>query len=511
MMAAAAAAAAVSAAGSDAAVELLEKNEKCGKKIYITGKGRCNLTNNCSREEFLEHVISNPRFLFGALSRFDSQAVMAFFEENGTKVKTERGNRVFPVTDHASDVTAALLRRMRELGVKVSLDTEVKRLLTEPVTEADAGLETESDAGFEKGSDSGLPEETPAQSEEKLNSGLQVETHAGLRTGHPAAPQEKKTPADGASGGPEASGAGASKRTQKGRTADIGKGGPERRVTGVETTDGRILHADAVIVATGGLSYPSTGSTGDGYRFAGDLGLKVTDCRPSLVPMETEGSDAQRMQGLSLRNVRIRIRDGKKTLFEDFGEMMFTHFGVTGPLILSASAVTGAKLARHPLTLEINLKSALSREQLDARFLREFGASPNKKIGNVLGNVFPAKMIPVMLERCQIPEDLPANSVSRQQRQRLVEETEAFTLKLTRLRGYTEAVVTSGGVSTKEIRPDTMETKKIRGLFFAGEVLDVDAMTGGFNLQIAWSTGFAAGTAAASDTSALKEESQSKK
>ena len=430
--------AAAAAAEHGAAVELTEKNEKCGKKIYITGKGRCNLTNACSQEEFLEHVCSNPRFLYSALSRFDSQAAMAFFEKNGTRVKTERGNRVFPVSDHASDVTAALIRRLNELGVKISLRTGVRRLLLEP---ADA-----------------------AENEDGAALAGRTEKTAGGESGKASAKQKQEA---------------------------------EKKVVGVVTEDGRTIHADAVIVATGGLAYPSTGSTGDGYRFAEEAGLKVTGCRPSLVPMETEGNDAQRMQGLSLRNVHIRILDGKKCLYEDFGEMMFTHFGVTGPLILSASAVTGERLKKHPLTLEINLKSALSPEQLDNRFLREFSAAPNRKAANVLGNVFPSKMIPVILERCSIPEELPANSVSRQQRQRLVAETGAFSLKLTRLRGYTEAVVTSGGVSIKEIRPDTMEAKKIRGLYFAGEVLDLDAMTGGFNLQIAWSTGYAAGTAAA--------------
>ena len=403
--------AAAAAAQSGSHVELFERNEKLGKKIYITGKGHCNLTNNCGKDAFLEQVCSNRRFLYSALEQWDSANTMRFFEENGTPVKTERGNRVFPVSDHASDVTAALQRCMKRLGVQVHLNSRVKRLLL-----------------------------------------------------------EKECPVPEDSGG---------------------------RIRGVELENGEKHFASAVIVATGGLSYPSTGSEGDGYRFAGEAGLKVTPCRPSLVAMETAGEDAPQMQGLSLKNVQVRVKDGKKVLFEEFGEMMFTHFGVSGPLMLSASAIVGKKLADRPLSLEIDLKSALTPEQLDERILREFAAASNRKIANVAGTLYPAKLIPVMLHRCGIDPDTPVRDITKAQRKALVEHTKRFVLTLTALRGYNEAVITAGGVSVKEVKPDTMECKTVRGLYFAGEVLDLDAWTGGFNLQIAWTTGHAAGTAAA--------------
>ena len=265
------------------------------------------------------------------------------------------------------------------------------------------------------------------------------------------------------------------------------------RVTGVCLADRRNVTADAVIVATGGLSYPSTGSTGDGYRFARENGHTVTELSPSLVPMNVLEEDAARMQGLSLRNVRVGIYDGKKLLYEDFGEMMFTHFGVTGPLILSASSQVQKKLKSHPLQLRIDLKPALTAEQLDARILREFEANKNKQFKNILGTLYPAKMIPVILQRSGISPEKPVHDISREERQRLVTVTKEFEMTITGLRGYNEAIITRGGVSVKEIQPGTMESKKVSGLYFAGEVLDLDAVTGGFNLQIAWSTGYAAG------------------
>lgn len=417
--------AAAAAASAGSAVTLYEKNEKCGKKIYITGKGRCNLTNNCAKDQFLEQVCSNRRFLYSALENWDSSDTIRFFEENGTKVKTERGNRVFPVSDHASDVTAALLRCLNRLDVSVHLNRKVKGLILKPGSS-------------------------------KQENGKEEKTAAAV---------------------------------------------------GVELENGAIDHADAVIVATGGLSYPSTGSDGDGFKFARDAGLKVVSCRPSLVPMETEGSDAQRMQGLSLRNVRVRFRDGRKILFDEFGEMMFTHFGVSGPLILSASAAVGRKLAEKKLTLEIDLKSALTPEQLEERILREFLEASNKKIANVAGKLYPAKMIPVMLERCGIDPDTPVRDITKAQRRAMVENTKRFELTVSGLRGYNEAVITAGGVSVKEVRPDTMECKNISGLFFAGEVLDLDARTGGYNLQIAWTTGHAAGSAAGTGTLSEKDQS----
>ena len=398
--------AAISAAEDGHHVTLLEKNEKLGKKIYITGKGRCNLTNNCEVEDLLQATCVNRKFLYSAFYGFTSQDTIEFFEDAGMKTKTERGNRVFPVSDHSSDVIQALNRKLRECGVRVCLHTEAAGILTK---------------------------ETSSEDGEKVC------------------------------------------------------------VCGVKKKDGTHLEADAVVVATGGLSYASTGSTGDGYRFAKELGHSVTECSPSLVPIETAEDWAGRLQGLSLRNVEVTILDGKKELYREFGEMLFTHYGVTGPLILTASSVIQKKLAAHPLAMRINLKPALSEEQLDARILREFEAAKNKQFKNVIGALYPAKLIPVIIELSEIPEEKPVHDISKEERKRLIEVTRHFPLTLTRLRGYNEAVVTRGGVSVKEIDPGTMESKKISGLYFAGEVLDLDALTGGFNLQIAWATGHAAG------------------
>lgn len=391
--------AAAAAAEQGHHVCLCEKNEKLGKKLYITGKGRCNLTNNCDVETLLQAVCTNRKFLYSSFYGFTSQDVIDFFERTGMKTKTERGNRVFPVSDHSSDVIGALAAELRKRGVRIFLNQEVAEILTD----ADA-------------------------------------------------------------------------------------------VTGVRLADGKQLAADAVIVATGGLSYRTTGSTGDGYRFARELGHSVTELSPSLVPIETADQWAQKLQGLSLRNVEVTILDGKKELYREFGEMMFTHFGVTGPLILTASCMIQKKLRVHPLTLSIDLKPALTVEQLDARILREFEAAKNKQLKNVLGSLFPAKLIPVMIERSNIPGEKAVHDISREERQTLVMLTKHFSLTLLRLRDYNEAIITRGGVSVKEINPATMESKKVKGLYFAGEVLDLDAVTGGFNLQIAWSTGHAAGS-----------------
>lgn len=391
--------AAAAAAEQGHHVCLCEKNEKLGKKLYITGKGRCNLTNNCDVETLLQAVCTNRKFLYSSFYGFTSQDVIDFFERTGMKTKTERGNRVFPVSDHSLDVIGALAAELRKRGVRIFLNQEVSEILTD----ADA-------------------------------------------------------------------------------------------VTGVRLADGKQLAADAVIVATGGLSYRTTGSTGDGYRFARELGHSVTELSPSLVPIETADQWAQKLQGLSLRNVEVTILDGKKELYREFGEMMFTHFGVTGPLILTASCMIQKKLRVHPLTLSIDLKPALTVEQLDARILREFEAAKNKQLKNVLGSLFPAKLIPVMIERSNIPGEKAVHDISREERQTLVMLTKHFSLTLLRLRDYNEAIITRGGVSVKEINPATMESKKVKGLYFAGEVLDLDAVTGGFNLQIAWSTGHAAGS-----------------
>ena len=396
--------AAVFAARNGQNVQLLEKNEKLGKKLFITGKGRCNITNAADIEDLFTAVTSNPKFLYSGFYSFTNQQVIDFFEELGVKTKVERGERVFPVSDHSSDVIAAFSRELKSLGVSVSLHTEVKELLCE-----------------------------------------------------------------------------------------------QDKVCGVLLTNGKKMKADAVIVATGGISYPSTGSTGDGYRFARETGHRVTELLPSLVPMEVRQWYAKELQGLSLRNIEIRITDGKKKLYEEFGEMLFTHYGVTGPVILSASSVVGKTLRKKELTLHIDLKPALSEEQLDKRILREFDANHNKQYKNSIDSLFPAKLKPVMIELSEIEPEKKVNEITKEERQRLVHLIKDFTMTLTGLRSYNEAIITKGGVSVKEIDPGTMESKKMKGLYFAGEVLDLDAVTGGYNLQIAWSTGYLAGINAGCD------------
>ena len=386
-------------------VHILEKNEKLGKKVFITGKGRCNVANACDTEEFFPAVMSNPKFLYSGFYSFGPQDVMNFFEEAGVPLKVERGNRVFPQSDHSSDIIRALERELKKAGAKVHLHTTVKEIVKKPEAE---------------------------------------------------------------------------------------------KVTGVILEDGTFMEGDAVIVATGGFSYQSTGSTGDGYRFARELGLKVTDISPSLVPLKTKEDYIPKLQGLSLKNTGLTIKNGKKVLYEDFGEMMFTHFGVTGPMILSASAHIGAKLAKAEngeLCAYLDLKPALTKEQLDARILREFETGQNKQFKNVIGVLFPSSLTPVMLELGGIPAEKKIHDISREERQHFVDLVKAFPFTITGMGEFKEAIITKGGVSVKEINPGTMESKKISGLYFAGEVLDLDAVTGGYNLQIAWSTAYLAAQA----------------
>lgn len=383
-------------------VEVFEKNEKLGKKLFITGKGRCNITNAADLEDFFSAVTSNPKFLYSAFYSFTNEQVISFFEELGVKTKVERGGRVFPVSDHSSDVIQALKNEMERLGVKINLNAEVKEL----ITEKNSTIET---------------------------------------------------------------------------------------VNGIRLVSGKKISGDAVIVATGGISYPSTGSTGDGYRFARRCGHKVSELSPSLVPMEVKEWYAGELMGLSLRNIEIRITDGKKKLYQEFGEMLFTHYGVTGPVILSASSVVGKKLKDTELTLHIDLKPALTEEQLDKRVLREFETNHNRQFKNAVDSLFPSKLRPVIVELSGIPEEKKVHEITKEERLRFVRLIKDFTMTLTGLRGYNEAIITKGGVSVKEIDPGTMESKLIKGLYFAGEVLDLDAVTGGYNLQIAWSTGYLAG------------------
>lgn len=399
-------------------VTLLEKNEKLGKKIYITGKGRCNLTNACDVEELFLNVKSNSKFLYSAFYGFDNSQVIAFFESHGMPVKVERGNRVFPVSDKSSDVIFALQRALKEKKVEVLLHTEVSKLCYEKITDTKADEEA----------------------------------------------ADKKT---------------------------------ELKITGVILKDGTTMAADAVIVATGGLSYPSTGSTGDGYKMAEDAGHTVTECTPSLVPFNVKEEWVKSLQGLSLKNTAISIYSGKKKLYEDFGEMLFTHFGVSGPMILSASASIKQSLIKQPLDMYIDLKPALTQEALDKRILREFEEAKNKQFKNSINKLLPAKMIPVIIELSGIDPDKKVNEISKEERNRLLMLFKKLSVTLNGPRGYNEAIITKGGIKVKEINPSTMESKLVNGLYFAGEVLDLDAYTGGFNLQIAWSTGYLAGTSAA--------------
>lgn len=416
--------AALTAAEAGASVLLLEKNEKLGRKIYITGKGRCNFTNACAPEDFFSHVPRNGNFLYSSIYGFDPDAAILWFEEHGMRTKVERGSRAFPESDHASDVTRTLERAMKEAGVTVRLNTEVREILCGD--DPDENTENAGDIPCKPGEDRCFP-----------------------------------------------------------------------HVCGVRLSGGKVIRAKAVIIATGGLSYPSTGSTGDGYRFAKAAGHTVTPMTPSLVPLRSREEDLFEMQGLSLRNVTLKVFDGKKKVWEGFGELMFTHFGVTGPLVLTASSDLQERLKKGALAAEIDLKPALSDQTLDARILREFEASPNKEIRNVIPALYPQKMVPVILKRTGIDPDKAVHDITKEERKSLIENTRHFHFTITGTGGYNEAVITHGGVSVREVDPGTMESKKKKGLFFSGEVLDVDAHTGGFNLQIAWATGRAAGYAAA--------------
>lgn len=380
------------------AVTALEQNEKLGKKLFITGKGRCNITNAGDMDNLFANVMSNRKFLYSAFYTFDNEQVLSFFENQGLRTKVERGNRVFPLSDHSSDVIAALSRALKSQNVDIRLHTKVQSLLIR-----------------------------------------------------------------------------------------------DEAACGVVLSDGKTVEADDVIVATGGISYPSTGSTGDGYRMAEESGHALVECTPSLVPFETKEDWVKDLQGLSLRNVTVSIYHGKKKLYEDFGEMLFTHFGVSGPLILSASGMIKPVQFKQELCMYIDLKPALDAEQLDKRILREFDAAMNKQFKNVIGSLMPAKMIPVVIRLSGIDPDKKVNEVSREERQHLVQLLKRLPLTINGLRGWNEAIITKGGVSVKDINPSTMESKKVSHLFFCGEVLDLDALTGGYNLQIAWSTGYLAG------------------
>lgn len=396
--------AAIAAAENGHQVLLLEKNEKLGKKLFITGKGRCNITNSSDMEVLFQSVVTNRKFLYSAFYAYDNQMVIDFFEQSGLSVKNERGNRIFPVSDHSSDVIAALQRTLKKDGVEIRLFSEVRTLLYQDTPEGD------------------------------------------------------------------------------------------RQVCGVQLSNGEKLAADDVIVATGGFSYQTTGSTGDGYRFAKEAGHTVTAICPSLVPFNVKEAYVREMQGLSLKNVNVRIYNGKKKLYDEFGEMLFTHFGVSGPLILTASAMLKPDLTKQPLHMEIDLKPALTEEQLDKRLLKDFEEAKNRQFKNSIGRLFPAKMIPVILELSGIDPDKKVNEITKEERQQFLHLIKAFPMTLNGVRDFNEAIITKGGIKVSEVNPSTMESKLVKNLYFCGEVLDLDAVTGGFNLQIAWSTGHLAGS-----------------
>lgn len=410
--------AAISAARQCHQVLLIEKNEKLGKKLFITGKGRCNLTNACDVDKLFENVVSNPKFLYSAFRAFDNSQVMQLIEEAGCPLKIERGERVFPVSDKSSDIIAALQRILKKENVEVWLNTKVTKLL------------------------------------------LEVD------------------------------------ETNQPDSISLGEIGDKNhaRVCGVCTKDGRTEYADSVILATGGLSYPLTGSTGDGHRMAKEAGHKIKTCVPSLVPFETAEDWCRMLQGLSLKNVNLTMYDSGKKVYQGFGEMLFTHFGVSGPLVLSASSFYGKCKHKDEVTLELDLKPALSEEQLDKRILREFEENQNRQFKNSVNGLFPAKLVPVMIQLSGISPDKKVNEITREERRTFVRGIKHLTIHVSAVRGFEEAIITQGGVSVKEIKPSTMESKLVKGLYMVGEMLDLDALTGGFNLQIAWSTGYLAGS-----------------
>ncbi|MBQ6554760.1 MAG: NAD(P)/FAD-dependent oxidoreductase [Firmicutes bacterium] len=380
-------------------VTLLEKNEKLGKKLFITGKGRCNVTNNAAPETLIANIVSNPYFLYSAFYSFTSQDTMAFFEKMGIPLKTERGNRVFPVSDKSSDIIKGLKRFLDENGVKIKLNTKVSGLICE-----------------------------------------------------------------------------------------------ESEIKGVEL-GGKKLFADAVVIATGGLSYPSTGSDGDGYKFAKKCGHSVTKLYPSLVPLKIKEKWCAELMGLSLKNVSADFRLNGKSVYRDMGEMMFTHFGITGPLVLTGSAyLTRALSEGKTAEVVIDLKPALDEKTLDNRILKDFAKYTNKSLKNALNELLPQKLIPVLVDISGIDPEKKVNGITREERQKLLSLLKGLRLTVTAASGFNEAVITSGGINVDEIDPSTMQSKIVKNLFFCGEVIDIDAFTGGFNLQIAFSTAYLAGT-----------------
>lgn len=398
--------AAITAVQNKNDVILLEKMESLGKKLLITGKGRCNITNNIDIQDFFKNITGNSKFLYSVFNNFTNQDIINFIEENGVKTKVERGNRVFPVSDKSQDVLDVFRKKLKNLNVSIRYNSRVQKILVS-----------------------------------------------------------------------------------------------ENKVIGVKTEDG-IINADKVILATGGKSYSVTGSTGDGYKMAKDLGHTITKLRPSLVPLTCNGKSLElckKMQGLSLKNVNLKIKNENKVIYEDFGEMLFTHFGISGPIVLSASSTIGkckeidTLLEQDKIKAIIDLKPALSIEKLDARLLRDFKEMKNREFRNALDKLLPQKMIEPFIELTKINPEKRVNEITKAERMIIIQQLKEMTFVISGFRDIEEAIVTSGGISTKEINPKTMESKLIQGLYFAGEIIDIDAETGGFNLQIAFSTGYTAG------------------
>ena len=404
--------AAISASNCGDDVILLEKNEKTGKKLFITGKGRCNVTNACTRDEFFENIVSNPKFLYSAFSQFNNTDLMKLIEDNGTPLKTERGNRVFPVSDHSSDILKALNNALKKAGVDVRLNTSVKSIITEIIKETEE-------------SDSKKKEYT-------------------------------------------------------------------KRVVGVKTDNGVIYEADRVIIATGGISYKSTGSTGDGLRWAGEEGHRISTLKPALVPLETYEKWPFELTGLSLKNVSLSLLIKDKVKYKEMGEMLFTHFGISGPLVLTASSII-AKSDEKDIKVFIDLKPALSDDEFDARLIRELKEGNKKELKNILGNIYPIKLGLQICELSGVDIYKKCNEITKEERKKILDYTKRLPLTIKGTRDFDEAIITHGGVSVKDINPKTMESKLVKNLYFAGEVIDVDAFTGGFNLQIAFSTGYLSG------------------
>lgn len=383
-------------------VLLLEHNEKLGKKVFITGKGRCNVTNACDVNDLFSNIFRNAKFLYSAIYGFDNYQTMSFFEATGLSLKTERGERVFPESDHSSDVIKALEKKLRELNVEICLNSKVEDICVS-----------------------------------------------------------------------------------------------DNVITGVVLKNKKKISCSCVILATGGVSYPVTGSTGDGIKWAENTGHKITKLMPGLVPFVCKEEYVKQLQGLSLKNVRLSINDGKKQLYSDEGEMLFTHFGISGPLVLSASSAVSDNIGNNTLEAFIDLKMALSPEQLDKRILRDFEKNINKNFANAVTELLPSKLIPVVISLSEIDPYKKVHEITKEERQQFIKILKSFPITIVGLRGFNEAIITRGGVGVKNINPSTMESKLISGLYFAGEMIDVDAKTGGFNLQIAWSTGHLAGESAA--------------